>query len=153
MPRRREDQAEAARIARRLGSRLRLMRAKNRWTQDELSERIQLTSEAYARVERGHALPSFPTLLRLCAVLETRPDELLVDAANELRALGVHGEPLVDGPDREEMRELVAGIVLDLRRMTPQAVRNLAQFVRSIQRDQREGAPGHADAEEAADSM
>jgi transcriptional regulator with XRE-family HTH domain len=110
------------------------MRAKYRWTQDELSERIQLTSEAYARVERGHALPSFPTLLRLCAVLETRPDVLLVDAADELRALSLHGEPLVVGPDREEMRELVAAIVLDLRRTPPQAVGDLAQFVRSMQR-------------------
>lgn len=83
MPRRPEDRAEAVRIASRLGSRLRVLRASAGWTQDQLSERIGLTAEAYARIERGRSLPSFPTLLRLCDRLNVGPDTLLVAAVDD----------------------------------------------------------------------
>ncbi|MSP91676.1 MAG: XRE family transcriptional regulator [Myxococcales bacterium] len=83
MPRRPEDRVEAGRIARRLGSRLRAIRLSLHWTQDQLSERIGVTSEAYARIERGLSLPSFPTLMRLCDMLNVGPDTLLVAASDD----------------------------------------------------------------------
>jgi transcriptional regulator with XRE-family HTH domain len=77
MPRRAEDKKEAAEIAWRLGERARTARAKLNLTQEELSERVGVTPEALGRIERGHALPSFPTFQRLAAALGLSANELL----------------------------------------------------------------------------
>jgi len=133
MPRRQEDLNDATRISRRLGVRLRLMRKQLRWTQDELSERIGLTAEAYARIERGHSLPSFPTLLRVCRVLQTSPDVLLVDGQDE-----------GDGADvvtSNETSEHIAALVYDLRHMDVRVVRDVAQLVRTFRGVVEEPAP------------
>lgn len=46
-------------------------------TQEEVGERLELSGEFYARIERGHALPSVATLYRLSVILDTRVDTLL----------------------------------------------------------------------------
>lgn len=115
MPRKKEDQAQAQLIAQRLGLRLRSLRKASHRTQDDVSTAIGLTTEAYARIERGLSLPSFPTLLRLCAALETRPDVLLledfggdahdIDVSSELAALN------------GELRHLDVKVVRDISRL------------------------------------
>ena len=127
MPRRQEDRHDAVRIAKRVGTRLRLMRKKLHWTQDDVSERIGLTSEAYARIERGHSLPSFPTFLRLCATMHTRPDVLLVDANDELKAVGAEG-----GDESAATHEDIASLVFDLRQLDPRIVRDVGHLVRTF---------------------
>jgi transcriptional regulator with XRE-family HTH domain len=83
MPARPQDAAAAEATAKTLAQALRSRRFARALTQAALAERLGISLEAYSRLERGQALPSFPTLLRLCAVLETTPDALLlpVDAA------------------------------------------------------------------------
>ena len=77
MPRRHEDEEVAKEIARRIGGRVRAARSNLQLTQEELAERIGITSEALGRIERGNASPSLPTLERLCGALGVSPDGLL----------------------------------------------------------------------------
>ncbi len=46
-------------------------------TQAEAAEGIGIAPEVYGRMERGGVLPSVPTLLRLCLILGSGPDELM----------------------------------------------------------------------------
>jgi transcriptional regulator with XRE-family HTH domain len=79
MPRRAEDKDIAVELAARIGARVRELRVALALTQDDLSEKLGMTPEALGRLERGVALPSFPTFMRLCGALETTPDALLRD--------------------------------------------------------------------------
>lgn len=51
------------------------------WSQLETAERLKMTSEAYARIERGTSVPSCRTLMRICSVLRFTPDALLLPEA------------------------------------------------------------------------
>ncbi len=115
MPRKKEDRAQAQRIAQRLGGRLRGMRKASHRTQDEISTAIGLTTEAYARIERGLSLPSFPTLMRLCTALDTRPDALLLeDAGHDGGSADVSSElAVLNG----ELRHLDVKVVRDISRL------------------------------------
>jgi transcriptional regulator with XRE-family HTH domain len=64
-------------------------------TQEELSERIGITSEALGRIERGSAMPSFPTFMRLCPALGATPDALLSEneAEQDIPQAPVNAEP------------------------------------------------------------
>jgi len=77
VPRRPEDEALAVELARRIGERIRRLRILKGLTQAGLSELLGMSTEAYGRLERGFSLPSFPTFVRICSVLETSPDRLL----------------------------------------------------------------------------
>jgi transcriptional regulator with XRE-family HTH domain len=50
-------------------------------SQAELAERIELSTEFVSRMERGKALPSLPTFVRLVHELHCSADELLHDPA------------------------------------------------------------------------
>ena len=78
MPRRSQDKPQADKLAIRMGESLRHLRLARGSTQADLAELAGVSLDAYARVERGQALPSFPTLMRLCELLDVSPDALLV---------------------------------------------------------------------------
>lgn len=46
-------------------------------TQEDAAERIGVSAEFYARIERGNALPSVPTFARIAAALGVSADTLL----------------------------------------------------------------------------
>ena len=119
MPRKKEDRVHAQRIAQRVGSRLRSLRRASHRTQDEISNAIGLTTEAYARIERGLSLPSFPTFLRLCAALETRPDVLLLE---DVQA-GVVGE---------DVSSELAALSGELRHLDVKVVRDIGRLARTL---------------------
>lgn len=73
---RKEDQ----RLAKRLGERVREHRLRLPATQEEVAEMVGLSAQVYSRLERGGVLPSVPTLLRLCASLQAKPNDLLLDS-------------------------------------------------------------------------
>lgn len=64
-------------LAAQVGSAARAARLRAEWTQEEVAERAGLVTEVYGRLERGHLLPSVPTLLRLCRVLRVDANALL----------------------------------------------------------------------------
>jgi transcriptional regulator with XRE-family HTH domain len=61
-----------------IGGRVRTRRKAAALTQLQAAERLDMTGEAYARIERGQAIPSCPTLMRICALYGVTPDALLL---------------------------------------------------------------------------
>ncbi|WP_245767446.1 helix-turn-helix transcriptional regulator [Stigmatella erecta] len=74
------------RLATTVGEASRLARMRAGLTQADVAERIGVATEVYGRMERGKMLPSISTLLRLCVVLRSGPDELMGLAP-------IHGAP------------------------------------------------------------
>jgi transcriptional regulator with XRE-family HTH domain len=64
-------------LARTIGEAARAARGRLGLTQVQVAERVGIAAMVYSRLERGLMLPSVPTLLKLCRVLETTPDALL----------------------------------------------------------------------------
>lgn len=65
------------RFANELGAAAREVRLQRGLTQAEVAERIGIAMEVYGRIERGVLLPSLPTFLGICHVLEADPRALL----------------------------------------------------------------------------
>lgn len=128
MPRKKEDRHDAAHIARRLGQRLRVLRKAAQMTQAKVSDAIGLTTEAFARIERGISLPSYPTLMRICSALGTTPNVLLTDVRDDLPEYALGGEP---GQEEVPQAE-IAALVYDLRSLDPRVVRDLGRVVKTM---------------------
>jgi transcriptional regulator with XRE-family HTH domain len=83
VPRRKEPELPVAvrrmekRLSATVGEAARLARMRAGLTQADVAQRIGVATEVYGRMERGKMLPSVPTLLRLCVVLRSGPDELM----------------------------------------------------------------------------
>jgi transcriptional regulator with XRE-family HTH domain len=96
---------ERERLAAHMGRVLREARLRASLTQADVAERVGLVTEVLGRTERGHMLPSVPTLRKLCRVLR-------VDA-NTLLGLDIDKAPLwLEAPEPEadeppELRRLV----------------------------------------------
>ena len=123
MPRREQDRDAAQRIASELGSRVRGLRRHRGWTQELASEKLGMSPEAYARIERGQSLPSFPTFMRLCEVMETTPDAMLA------RQEGAAAEPAVDDPHDVARRRLCT-LIEDLDGDAVRAVEGVVKVLR-----------------------
>ncbi|MEM9068325.1 MAG: helix-turn-helix transcriptional regulator [Myxococcota bacterium] len=70
-----------------LPGRMKAARTRTGMTQRELAERARVSAEFVSRVERGVAVPSLETLLRLCDALGCTPNDLLLPSADAARAL------------------------------------------------------------------
>lgn len=64
-------------LAKSIGVAARQARTALELTQEDAAERIGVSVEFYARIERGNSLPSVPTLARIAAVLGVSADALL----------------------------------------------------------------------------
>jgi transcriptional regulator with XRE-family HTH domain len=73
-------------LAKKIGDGARAARRSHGWTQDDAAERIGVSVEFYARIERGGTLPSVPTLQRMAAALGVGADVLLGLAGRECAA-------------------------------------------------------------------
>jgi len=93
-------------LATTIGERTRSARKKLGLTQADAAEKIGISTEFYARIERGGTMPSVPTLANIAAALETSADELLGLAGREIRA-GVHAGRPRPAPESVEMRRLL----------------------------------------------
>ena len=58
------------------GKRVRSLRLLRGLTQQQLSERSNISIEYLSKIERGQASPSFGTIARLCSGLEVDADQL-----------------------------------------------------------------------------
>jgi transcriptional regulator with XRE-family HTH domain len=103
--------AFSERLAAGLGRRARLARRARSMTQADVADRLGVTTEFYARIERGNALPSVTTLARLVDTLDLELDAIIARAAGgELPRAEPPCDPL---PLRRVLRRL--------RRATPSA--------------------------------
>jgi transcriptional regulator with XRE-family HTH domain len=60
-----------------IGQAARLARRARKLTQEDVADRVGVSTQFYGRIERGYALPSVTTLRRMLEVLDLRADELL----------------------------------------------------------------------------
>jgi transcriptional regulator with XRE-family HTH domain len=103
--------AFSERLAAGIGRRARLARRARRMTQADVAARMGVTTEYYARLERGHALPGVTTLARMVGTLDLHLDAIIERAAG--------GE--LPGPARPSDPLPVRRLVRRLRRASPSA--------------------------------
>jgi transcriptional regulator with XRE-family HTH domain len=124
-------------LAESIGTASRQARAALKLTQEDAAERIGVSAEFYARIERGNALPSVPTLARICAALGVSADVLLGrgeqwhqqqvrPAAKELAPKWPAGPPA----EPPEIRRLVRR----LRRASPATLRLVTLLIKELER-------------------
>lgn len=95
-----------------LGRRIRRYRIEKHLTQEQLAEMADVSASFLGHIERGTRVASLETLMKLCAVLQVTPNDLLGDDLAALRA---------DLPEQVTIspNELLQGIVLLLRKEKP----------------------------------
>ena len=76
-------------LAKRIGAVTRSARLSLKLTQADVAERAGLSLEFYARIERGHSMPSAPTLFTLARQLGISLDQVVAEPSSE---------PSRDGP-------------------------------------------------------
>jgi transcriptional regulator with XRE-family HTH domain len=104
-------------LAQKIGTAARAARKVHGWSQADAAERIGISSEFYARIERGQTLPSTPTLVAMGKVLDVSLDVL----TGIVRDRAPAARPRSPGAESPEMRRLQRR----LRRAKPKTVRLL----------------------------
>ena len=120
-------------LATTIGRNLRSTRLGLGLTQQDVAERAELSTEFYARMERGGTLPSVPTLVRLGSELRVGLDALVAPQKSS-----VQSKPATrakDEPQQIEERRLLR----HLKRARPQTLRLLRLMVVALEGKQRGG--------------
>ena len=101
-------------------------------TQEDVADRIGVSAEFYARIERGHSLPSVPTFARIAGALGVSADTLI---GRHLPAVAHRPSWLPpQAPDSPEIRR----IVRRLRRASPAALRLVSLLMKEMERSDAE---------------
>lgn len=102
-----------------VGRAIRKRREQLGWTQQLAAERVGMSVEGYARIERGARMPGVDTFVRICRGLGASPNDLL-------------GWPVVvpagDTGELEPLRQDVLNKVNELDEAGLQTVRHVATF-------------------------
>lgn len=102
-------------IARRIGLAARAARNARGESQADTAERVGISLDFYARIERGQTMPSVPTLVRIARALEVSTDTLLGPRKAAVLA------PAAPGADTPDVRRLIRRV----RQARPKSVRVL----------------------------
>ncbi len=115
-------------LTERIGNAARSGRAALGLTQEAVARLVGLkNAESYARIERGHALPSVETFARLASVLRLSADDML--------GVGPHREPLFAEEPQE--RTDVARLIRRLRTLTHSQLRLVAMVIKEMEGKKR----------------
>ncbi len=121
-------------LAKSIGAAARHARKSLELTQEDAAERIGVSAEFYARIERGNALPSVPTFARIAAALGVSADVLLglrrsgdSDRGGDAQPAWAAASPPSDSP---EIRRLLRR----LRKATPATLRLVTMLVKELER-------------------
>lgn len=120
-------------LAESIGTAARSARTSLKLTQEDAAERIGVSAEFYARIERGNALPSVPTLARISTSLGVSADNLLgrAPAGGDKPTLVPAAPPAPAAPaDGPELRRLARR----LRKASPATLRLVALLVKELER-------------------
>lgn len=117
-------------LAESIGAAAREARLGLKLTQEDAAERITVSAEFYARIERGNALPSVPTLARICSALGVSADTLLGRGGLDSPGDGSTQWATETPADTPEIRRLVRR----LRRATPATLRLVTLLVKELER-------------------
>lgn len=69
-----------------IGQRIRKMRKAHEFSQEELSEKIGISTTHMSHIETGNTKLSLPVLVAISLALEVQTDDLLFEAANTSRS-------------------------------------------------------------------
>lgn len=72
-----------------IGQRIRKFRKAHDWSQEELAEKVEISTTHMSHIETGSTKLSLPVLVALAKVLEVRTDDLLFDRAQSSRNAAV----------------------------------------------------------------
>jgi transcriptional regulator with XRE-family HTH domain len=122
-------------LAKSIGAAAREARKSLELTQEDAAEKIGVSAEFYARIERGNALPSVPTFARISAALGVSADTLLgLRAAEVAERASSDDQPAwaATSPpsDSPEIRRLLRR----LRKATPATLRLVTMLVKELER-------------------
>lgn len=86
-----------------MGNRIRDHRRNKLLTQDELAERVGVTSSYIGMIERGERIPSLDSFILIANELEVTADELLTGIVHECRnsRLALYGEKIAKLKDSD----------------------------------------------------
>ncbi|WP_375769804.1 helix-turn-helix domain-containing protein [Archangium gephyra] len=115
------------RLSKTLGSTAREARMRAGLTQEEVAERIDLSTEVYGRLERGLLLPSILTLRRLCLVLHLPADRLLGLAS-------AHPPLWTRSPPSERDSPQVRRLIRSVRELSASRLRMLSLLIAHFRR-------------------
>ena len=121
-------------LAQSIGKAAREARKSLELTQEDAAERIGVSAEFYARIERGHALPSVPTFAKIVAALGVSADSLLglqqQSERSERRSDAAPSWTARPPAETPEVRRLVRR----LRAATPATLRLVTLLVKELER-------------------
>lgn len=66
-------------LDKKIGKNIKRIRNDRKITQKELAEALGIIEQTVSKIERGIFSPSFSTLLKICEILDTTPNELLLE--------------------------------------------------------------------------
>jgi transcriptional regulator with XRE-family HTH domain len=122
-------------LSRHLGTTAREARLRLGLTQQEVAEQGELVTEVYGRLERGHMLPSLPTLMRLCLVLRVDANTLLGFSTSEPPSW------LEQPPSPSHEPPVVRRLLRAARQLTPKQLLVLVSTAQAMASPHRERAP------------
>lgn len=111
-------------LAKTIGATTRAARKALGVTQAEAAERVGISSEFYARIERGKTLPSVDTLVKMAQKLQVTADGLLGLADVPLRPTS---------PDRPAENKTVRHLARRLKNASPSTLRLINSLLREIE--------------------
>jgi transcriptional regulator with XRE-family HTH domain len=112
-------------LAKKIGAAARTARKARRWSQADAAEQIGISSEFYARIERGQTMPSTPTLVAMSQALDVSLDVL----AGRVRGREPVARPRPAVEESPEMRRLLRR----LRRARPRTIRLMNLIVAELE--------------------
>lgn len=107
-----------------VGAALSAARERTGLTQAEVASRVGIAAAVYGRIERGHMLPSVPTLRQLCLALDISANVLIGLNPEEMKVAA----SLEAGGDSPELRRFANA----LRTLSPASLRALSALVSVI---------------------
>ena len=117
-------------LAQSIGKAARAARGSLKLTQEDAAERIGVSVEFYSRIERGTALPSLTTFVRMAVVLNVRADVMIgLEKAGNEQVLS----PELLSTEQEERPE-IRRLLRRLRRASPGTLRIITTLLKEMER-------------------
>jgi transcriptional regulator with XRE-family HTH domain len=125
-----QDMSDSS-LRRIIGANARAARLRLELTQEDVAERIDLSTEVYGRLERGGMAPSVYSLRKLCVALNLSADQAL-----GISSTGPQGEALPLPPEPTEPRQAGSAslrrILRYAQKLTPGSLRLVAQLTAAL---------------------
>lgn len=123
-------------LAKVIGAAARRARKALKLTQEDAAERIGVSGEFYARIERGNSLPSVQTFVRMAGALGVTADSLLgrpAPASQGENSLWQAAQPASDPPEIRRLLRL-------LRKSSPSTLRLVSLLIKELEKHRGDDA-------------